>query len=117
MAPDAHTSPSLTYRRVRIARCGVVIADPERERPGRRVVVVAISLFMVESSARPGRVAGMGRGTGIPGVTGLLVIWFCVPVPLEVVLADMQLEKRPVCVAEPAERAGRGERAGHVVLL
>jgi hypothetical protein len=107
MASDAHTIPSLTYRRVRIARCGVVIADPERERPGRRVVVVAISLFMVESSARPGRVAGMGRGTGIPGVTGLLVIWFCVPVPLEVVLADMQLEKGPVCLRSGARRAGR----------
>jgi len=53
----------------------------------------------------------------MPDVTGLVVIWFGAPVPLEVVLADMQLEKRPVCVAEPAERAGRGERAGHVVLL
>ena len=104
---------------MRIAQCGVVIADPERERPGRRVVVVAITLFMVQSSARPGRAAGMGRGrgTGMPSVTGLLVIWFGAPVPLEVVLADMQLEKPPVCVAEPAERAGRGERAGHVVLL
>ena len=119
MASDARTSSSLTYRRVRIARYGVVMADPERERPGRRVVVDAITLFMVESSARPGRAAGMGRGrgTGMPGVTGIVVIWFGVPVPLEVVLADMQLEKRPVCVAEPTERAGRGERAGHVVLL
>jgi hypothetical protein len=89
----------------------VVIADPERERPGRRVVAVAvavaITLFMVESSARPGRAAGMGRGTGMPGVTGLLVIWFCVPVPLEVVLADMQPEKRPVCLRSGARRAGR----------
>jgi hypothetical protein len=53
----------------------------------------------------------------MPGVTGLLVIWFGAAVPLEVVLADMQLGKRPACAAEPAERAGRGERAGHVVLL
>ena len=53
----------------------------------------------------------------MPGVTGLLVIWLGAAVPLEVVLADMQLEKRSVCVAELAERAGRGERAGHVVLL
>ncbi len=60
---------------------------------------------------------GRGRGTGMPGVTGLVVIWFGAAVPLEVVLADMQLKKRPVCVAEPAERAGRGECAGHVVLL
>ena len=55
MASDTRTSSSLTYRRVWFARCGVVIAHPERERPGRRVVVVAITLFMVESSARPGR--------------------------------------------------------------
>ena len=53
----------------------------------------------------------------MPHVTGLLVIWFGAPNPLEVVLADMQLEKRPVRKAEPAERAGRGQRAGHVVLL
>ena len=117
MASDARTSSSLTYRNARIARCGVVIADSERERPGRRVVV--ITLFMVESSARLGRAAGMGRGrgTGMPGVTGLVAIWFGAPTPLEVVLADMLLDERPVCVAEPAERAGRGERAGHVVLL
>jgi hypothetical protein len=117
MASDARTSSSLMDRRMRIAQCGVVIADPERERPGRRVVVVAITLFMVESSAEARPCRRDGHGTGMPGVTGLLVIWFGAPVPLEVVLADMQLEKPPVCVAEPAERAGRGERAGHVVLL
>ena len=77
----------------------------------------AITLFTVENSVRPGRAAGMSRGTGMPGVSGLLVIWFGTPIPLEVVLADMLLDERPVCVAEPAERAGRGERAGHVVLL
>lgn len=60
---------------------------------------------------------GRGRGTAMPGVTGLLAIWLGAAVPLEVVQADMRLEKRPVCIAEPAERAGRGERAGHVVLL
>jgi hypothetical protein len=117
MASDARTSSSLMDRRMRIAQCGVVIADPERERPGRRVVVVAITLFMVESSAEARPCRRDGHGTGMPGVTGLLVIWFGAPVPLEVVLADMQLEKPPVCVAEPAERAGRGERAEHVVLL
>jgi hypothetical protein len=47
------------------------------------------------------------------GVTGFVVILFGAAVPLEVVLADMQPEKRPACVAwsTPAERAGRGERA------
>ena len=30
---------------------------------------------------------GWAAGTGMPGVTGLLVIWFGAPVPLEVVLA------------------------------
>lgn len=48
---------------------------------------------------RPGWAAG--RGTGMPGVTGLVVIWFGAPVPPGVVLADMQLEKRPVCVRSP----------------
>jgi hypothetical protein len=36
---------------------------------------------------------------------------------LEVVFSDMQLEKLPVCIAEPAQRAGRIRRVRHVVLL
>jgi hypothetical protein len=51
----------------------------------------------------------MGRrlGTGMPSVTGLLMIWLGAAVPLEVVLADMQLEKRPVCLHSGARRTGR----------
>jgi hypothetical protein len=51
------------------------------------------------------------------GCRRVVVIWFAAAIPLEAILADMQLQEWPVRVAEPAERAGRGERARHVVLL
>jgi hypothetical protein len=50
MASDAHTSSSLTYRRVRIARRRAVIAHPGRRRRGRRVAVIAISSFVLRGS-------------------------------------------------------------------
>ena len=50
------------------------------------------------------------QGRDFQGATGV-AIWFAAAVPLEVVLADMQLQEWPIRVAEPAERAGRSERA------
>jgi hypothetical protein len=50
MASDAHTSSSLTYRRVRIARRRAVIAHPGRRRRGRRVAVIAITSFVLRGS-------------------------------------------------------------------
>ena len=54
---------------------------------------------------------------GCLGATGIVVIRFRRAIWRAMVFTNMQLEKRPVRKAEPAERAGRGQRAGHVVLL
>jgi hypothetical protein len=54
---------------------------------------------------------------GCRGAAGIVVIWFRVAALVEVILANVQLKKRPVCIAKPAQRAGRVQRAGHLVLL
>ena len=58
-------------------------------------------------------------GEGRPGCHAVAAGWatWFGAAALAVVLADMQLQHRPACVAEPAQRASRGQRGGHVVLL
>ena len=78
--------------------------------------------YLIRAAGQPGclalsagRSASVGFGSSV--AAGIVVIRFRTAVSLEVVLADVQLEKRSVRKAEPAERAGRGQSTGHVVLL
>ena len=54
---------------------------------------------------------------GCPGVIRIVAIRFRRAVSLQVVFAEMQVEQCPVRKTEPAKRAGRDKRAGHVILL
>ena len=62
-------------------------------------------------------IPGKAVGT-VPGrFTVIAAIGSGGAVPLSVVFTHMQVEKRSARKAEPAKRAGRSKRAGHLVLL
>ena len=74
---------------------------------GRRVAGMAVTSFAV----RDGRAVRRGGRLGAGDVGGC---WLRAAAPA-VVLADVQFEQRLAGVAEPAQRAGGGQRAAHVI--
>jgi hypothetical protein len=72
-------------------------------------------LARCEAGIAPGRAARAVSGR--PVVTRTVMTGFGGAVPLPVVFTHMQFEKRSARKAEPAKRASRSKRAGHLVLL